>query len=254
MASIYCSSYASFAITSNGHVFSWGRNHYYNLGHIITPNLSRITQQLRKYPRRSAFLTYFDELGKLGSGTFGTVYKVKYKDRYSLGTNSRYAIKVIEHDVSSEYVVQYLHCSLETDNICRTTCIITHLYDQSLTSVLDLKGPAFGRRSAEEAMNLSEYYISCQLFKELLECIQYLHDLSPAVIHRDLKPDNVLVSLNPQNGRYLKLCDFGLAVLHERSGVTRHTGCVGTSIYMASEVRLNKDYTTKVDVYSLAVE
>ncbi|CAG2100100.1 unnamed protein product [Medioppia subpectinata] len=194
----------------------------------------------------SDYRVHFDILNKLGSGTFGTVYKVKHKLH-----ETKAALKIIEHQVNtdteimrremdnlikvnSEYVIRYLYCWVEMDNKCN-------------------KMPAFGRRSADEAMNLSEFIISCELFKELLECIQYLHDLSPAVIHRDLKPDNILISLNPQNGRYLKLCDFGLAVLHEASGVIRHTGCVGTSIYMATEVRLNKDYTTKVDVYSLAV-
>ncbi|CAG2104757.1 unnamed protein product [Medioppia subpectinata] len=31
--SVYCSLYSSFAITTDGQVFSWGRNHWYNLGH-----------------------------------------------------------------------------------------------------------------------------------------------------------------------------------------------------------------------------
>ncbi|CAG2100101.1 unnamed protein product [Medioppia subpectinata] len=167
-------------------------------------------------------------------------------------------IKILETEVNnlmnvnSEYVVKYAMYWFEKEKNYNTIYIITELCGESLRTLLELKGPAFGRQSAEEAMNLSEFFISCHIFKELLECIQCLHDLSPAVIHRDLKPDNILVSLNPQNGRYLKLCDFGLAVLHEGSSVIRHTGCVGTSIYMATEVRLNKDYNTKADVYSLA--
>ncbi|CAG2177853.1 unnamed protein product [Oppiella nova] len=37
--SIYCCAYSSFAITSEGQAFSWGRNHWYNLGHNSSDNI-----------------------------------------------------------------------------------------------------------------------------------------------------------------------------------------------------------------------
>jgi serine/threonine protein kinase len=51
--------------------------------------------------------------------------------------------------------------------------------------------------------------------------MEYLHALSPAIIHRDLKSHNILRS---QNGVY-KVCDFGLVKV-------RHT-TAGTPAYMA---------------------
>ncbi|CAG2181595.1 unnamed protein product, partial [Oppiella nova] len=63
---------------------------------------------------------------------------------------------------------------------------------------------------------------------------------------------NILLTHTVTNGRFFKLCDFGLAVLHEGTG-NQHTGGVGTLRYMAPEVKLNAKYTTKADVYSLAV-
>ncbi len=69
------------------------------------------------------------------------------------------------------------------------------------------------------------------------------------IIHRDLKPENILIS-DPINGRFLKLCDFGLAKRHE---VSNHTRMVGTVDYMAPEVINSNKYNTKSDVYSLAL-
>ncbi|CAG2100102.1 unnamed protein product [Medioppia subpectinata] len=115
----------------------------------------------------------------------------------------------------------------------------------NLQTVLSLKGPAFGRRSADEALNLSEFFISCQIFLELLECIQYLHDLSPAVIHRDLKPENVLIGNN--DGKWkLKLCDYGLTQVFENLSIKRDAK------YLSPEETNGQNIDYKTDVYSAA--
>ena len=117
----------------------------------------------------------------------------------------------------------------------------------NLKNTIQQKRDAF-LRGADQVMNVIEYHISCQILRELLECVLYLHGLSPPIIHRDLKPQNVLVLEKPINGKYLKLCDFGLAVIHDRA--VSHTTGVGTLRYMAPEVG-NGKYDTKADIYSL---
>jgi serine/threonine protein kinase len=88
------------------------------------------------------------------------------------------------------------------------------------------------------------YVISCELFKEILESVDYLHKLKPPVIHRDLKPANILLT-NGRNGRFVKLGDFGLAVMHEFEDQS-HSKYTGTEKYRAPEV-------TEADIYSLGV-
>ncbi|CAG2174329.1 unnamed protein product [Oppiella nova] len=104
----------------------------------------------------------------------------------------------------------------------------------SLKDILIHKPQVFGRQPGEP-INSIEFYISCHIFKELLECVQYLHKLSPQIIHRDLKPDNILVAKNVREGRFMKLCDFGLASLHPDGSDASHTTGVGTLQYMAPE-------------------
>ena len=84
----------------------------------------------------------------------------------------------------------------------------------NLKNIIEEKPKCFERQSSE-AMNSIEFYIWCQLFKELLECVQYIHGLKPKIIHRDLKPHNDLIVENPRKGRFLKLCDFGSAKIQE---------------------------------------
>jgi serine/threonine protein kinase len=95
------------------------------------------------------------------------------------------------------------------------------------------------------------YFISCELLIEIIECVDYLHKQNPPIIHRDLKPANILVS-NGINGKFVKLADFGLSVIHEPIDQS-HTQGVGTDKYKAIEVIRSRKYNTKADIYSLGV-
>ncbi|XP_032595434.1 mitogen-activated protein kinase kinase kinase 7-like isoform X2 [Drosophila grimshawi] len=81
---------------------------------------------------------------------------------------------------------------------------------------------------------------------QLAEAVAYMHGLSPPVIHRDLKPQNLLLT---NNFRTLKICDFGTV----RELASKMTTARGTPIYTAPEVFEGKKYTEKCDVYSFAI-
>eukprot|EP00644_Phytophthora_capsici_P006814 jgi/Phyca11/561951/estExt2_Genewise1.C_PHYCAscaffold_80290 len=80
--------------------------------------------------------------------------------------------------------------------------------------------------------------------------IQYLHNANPPMIHRDLKSPNVLVD----DSWHAKIADFGTLRFSEIIPVVEMTGLVGTTRWMAPEVmRGERIYTSKVDIYSLAL-
>ncbi len=107
------------------------------------------------------------------------------------------------------------------------------------------------KRKRFEVMTPLEYYISSELFKEILEAVNYLHSLFPPIIHRDLKPTNILIT-EGKNGRFVKLADFGLSVTHEKDEQT-HTSGLGTIRYAAPEVLNGRNYDIKADIFSLNV-
>jgi serine/threonine protein kinase len=105
------------------------------------------------------------------------------------------------------------------------------------------------KQKVSEIMSPVGYYISSELFKEILESVDYLH--KQKVIHRDLKPTNILIT-GGINGRFVKLADFGLATIHEFDDHT-HTEYTGTRNYRAPEVTRTRKYDMKADIYSLGV-
>ena len=77
----------------------------------------------------------------------------------------------------------------------------------------------------------------------IAEGMKYLH--SQGIIHRDLKPGNILLNDN----LYPYICDFGLSKLSDLSiSSITFDSFVGTPVYMAPEIFIEKRLTNKVDV------
>ncbi|CAG2164032.1 unnamed protein product [Oppiella nova] len=232
---ISCSVLHSLALTIGGQVYGWGHNKW---GQVGCENNS--SENLYK----SQFIELSDK--PIGSGGFGTVFKVKNKIDEQI-----YAVKRVEINVHSEYVVQYFNSWTEVNSLY----IQMEFCTQNLRNILEVKPQVFGRQLGE-AMDCVEYFISCEILRQILESVQYLHELNPQIIHRDLKPENILITENIRNGRFIKLCDVGLATFHDKNinYMTRdkHSTGVGTLKYQAPEV-VQGIYGHKVDIYSLAL-
>ncbi|KAJ0255020.1 ATMRK1 [Hirschfeldia incana] len=85
-----------------------------------------------------------------------------------------------------------------------------------------------------------------QLSLDLARGLNYLH--SKAIVHRDVKSENMLLETN----KTLKIADFGVARV-EAQNPQDMTGETGTLGYMAPEVLEGKAYNRKCDVYSFGV-
>jgi mitogen-activated protein kinase 1/3 len=110
--------------------------------------------------------------------------------------------------------------------------LVTELFDTDLATVIRSKQPI----SEDHA----KYFIY-----QVLRGLKYVH--SANVVHRDLKPQNILVNLNCD----LKLCDFGLARGLNKLDTIEMTDYVVTRWYRPPElIMLNKHYGTSVDIWS----
>ncbi|CAH2282079.1 cyclin-dependent kinase 6 [Pelobates cultripes] len=96
--------------------------------------------------------------------------------------------------------------------------------------------------SSMETLNLPGDTLR-DMMHQLLQGLDFLH--SHRVVHRDLKPQNILVTSNGQ----IKLADFGLARIY--SFHMALTSVVVTLWYRAPEVLLQSSYATPVDLWSV---
>ena len=78
------------------------------------------------------------------------------------------------------------------------------------------------------------------------KALSYLHRQTPALVHRDFKPPNLLLM---DSCRLVKVCDFGIACdVH-----THMTSNRGTTYWMAPEVFKSEPYTEQCDTFSFAI-
>ena len=118
----------------------------------------------------------------------------------------------------------------------------------NLGNILDVKHQVFGRE-INDCIDIIEYFISCKIFIEIIEAVKYLHDQSPPIIQRDIKPGNILFNDQESNGIFFNLCDFGLAKFYDGKSFTQG---IGTMKYMAPD-SWGTNHNTSVDVYSLGM-
>jgi len=184
----------------------------------------------------------------LGRGTYGTVcaYSDKKRNRYVAvkkivnplrnAINSRRCLREIRllRLLNHDCIIPILHLYRPpgTDEIY----VFTELMDADLHTVI------------ANTQVLSDQH--CQFFiYNMLRALVYLHAVN--VVHRDLKPLNILVNKNCD----IKLCDFGLATMVKGTQNLEdsflRTEYVGTRWYRAPEVVLTSmEYTAAIDIWS----
>ena len=82
-------------------------------------------------------------------------------------------------------------------------------------------------------------------FIQIVNAVHHLNKLQ--IIHRDIKPKNLLLSNNQKD---IRVCDFGLAKIC--NGVEQYTVC-GSPLYMAPEVICGNSYDYKIDIWSMGI-
>ncbi|XP_078277475.1 cyclin-dependent kinase 6 [Rhinoraja longicauda] len=201
--------------------------------------------------KEGSFSERYEPVAEIGEGAYGKVYKARDRNNEGrfvalkkvrvqtgeegmpLSTIREVAVlRQLESFEHPNVVRLFDVCTVSrTDRETKLTLVFEHI-DQDLTTYLE-KAPEPG---------VPPETIKDMMF-QLLRGLDFLH--SHRVVHRDLKPQNILVTSSGQ----IKLADFGLARIY--SFQMALTSVVVTLWYRAPEVLLQSSYATPVDLWSV---
>ena len=183
----------------------------------------------------------FTNLNKIGQGASGGVFTAR-----SLGSNQLVAIKqmVLQQQPKKDLIVNEIEVMKQSRHPNIVNFLSAYMTNGELWVVMEYMegGPL---TDIVLYSILSEGQIAA-IAREVLTGLRHLH--SQGVIHRDIKSDNVLMSMRGE----VKLTDFGFCAQLGPSQTKRVT-MVGTPYWMAPEVVTRKEYGPRVDIWSLGI-
>jgi len=189
-------------------------------------------------------------MGRIGAGGMGVVYRVEH---VRMGKTA--AMKVLRRDLAHDGQAAKRFrreveavARLDHPNIVQTFdfgswkgllyLVMEYLNGEDMAAIIRRAGGLEPSRAVA-------------LFSDVCSALDEAHH--QGIIHRDLKPDNIVCVNRRQGGEYVKVLDFGLAKLRERTGadVTGAGSLIGTPYYMAPEQVRSESVDERTDVYAL---
>nr|XP_027196768.1 mitogen-activated protein kinase kinase kinase kinase 5-like [Dermatophagoides pteronyssinus] len=187
----------------------------------------------------------FDLLHRVGSGTYGDVYKAK---RHSTGEIA--AVKIIKLEPGDDFSIIQQEIRMMKD--CRHPNIVAFFGSYLRRDKLWICMEYCGGGSLQDIYHctgpLSEEQIA-YVIRETLKGLHYLHSVGK--IHRDVKGANILLT----EGGDVKLADFGVSA-QITATISKRKSFIGTPYWMAPEVAAVErkgGYNHQCDIWAIGI-
>ena len=190
--------------------------------------------------------------GQLGSGGMGVVYRATQLD-----LDREVAIKLIRSEFAQkpDTVKRFLRESRICGKLSNPHIVNVQEMGRSEEGELFLAMELLRGNSLDHMIKKSgsiPVERAAWIVSQVCEALVAAHAMD--VVHRDLKPQNIMVLDNPPGRDFVKVLDFGLAKsLAADSSVTQSGSIVGTPLYMPPEMLLDGKVDARSDQYSLGV-
>jgi CheY-like chemotaxis protein len=197
------------------------------------------------------FADRYEIISLLGRGSSGIIYRANH-----IFLNRTVALKVLHPQLvsESESVARFKREAQAVS--CLSHPNIVAVYDFGITSgglpylVMDF---ADGETLAQRIYDRDHLPLEESLPIFMQACVALAHSHERGVIHRDVKPGNMILVKDKDGNDTLKIVDFGIAKV-ARGGVamqvTQNGDILGSPLYMSPEQCMGQELDARTDIYS----
>lgn len=187
-------------------------------------------------------------LGKLAKGGMGEVYKAIHK-----GLNKEVILKKLMPKSPTQFFERFKREAQIMMEISHPN--VVHIFDyfeyENSPYIVMEYVPGYNLSELIKKYGQIPVYVACYIALEVAKGLEYAHN--KGIVHRDIKPGNVLIS----NSGEIKLTDFGIAFKSNRNDIkdiTKTGTLLGTPAYMSPEqIYSAKDVDESTDQYGLGI-
>ncbi|XXG55461.1 hypothetical protein AAC387_Pa03g3126 [Persea americana] len=182
---------------------------------------------------------------RIGLGSYGEVYHGDWH-----GTEVAVK-KFLDQDISGDALEEFksevrIIKRLRHPNVVLFMGAVTRVPNLSLVTEFLPRGSLY--RLIHRPNNQLDERKRLKMALDVARGMNYLHNCTPIIVHRDLKSPNLLVDRN----WVVKVCDFGLSRMKHNTFLSSRS-TAGTAEWMAPEVLRNEPSDEKCDVYSFGI-
>ena len=190
----------------------------------------------------------------LGNGSYGAVFEVEYSGKLCAAKELHPALlKFANREGAAKLKDDFLRechlwSTLRHPNVAQFLGIYYPSTDKSGLPIMLLEKMHDSVTSLIEKHDNIPLLVKLSIFHDVSLGLRYLHDHNPVVIHRDLNPNNILVTSHLE----AKITDLGVAkVVTTKGGTKTQTKTPGNSVFMPPEALDDKPvYGPPLDVFS----
>ncbi len=211
--------------------------------HVTAGRCRLETVSTRKNRPRPLVLNRYELLERIGRGGFSTVYSA-----YDHKMARQVAVKVVQR--TDELTDRASREARAAAKLCHPNIVTVFELSEDENNVYLVSELVDGKTVADRISALSLSDLDClEIALQTLEALGHAHERG--VVHRDIKPDNIMLTSTSSNE--VKVMDFGIAQLENTQRITRQGDVVGTLAYMSPEQADGLAVDSATDVYSTAL-